>query len=116
MVLKKSKSSNDVLFIDASAEFIRSGNKNKITEENRQKILESFTSRENIDHFAHMISNEQIAANDYNLAVSSYVEQEDTREVIDITKLNERIEQIVARQSELRTEIDVIVADLEGAR
>lgn len=116
MVLKKSKTSNDVLFIDASAEFIRSGNKNKITEDNRQKILESFTKRENTDHFAHKVSNEQIAANDYNLAVSSYVEQEDTREVIDITELNARIETIVARQAVLRTSIDAIVADLEGAK
>lgn len=116
MVLKKSKPSNDVLFIDASAEFMRSGNKNRITEDNRQKILDSFTSREDVDHFAHMVSNEQIADNDYNLAVSSYVEQEDTREVVDITELNARIEQIVASQSALRTKVDAIVADLEGTK
>lgn len=116
IVLKKSKNSNDVLFIDASAEFVRSGNKNKLTEENRQRILDSFTSRENVDYFAHVVSNEQIADNDYNIAVSSYVEAEDTREVIDITELNARIGQIVARQAELRTSIDAIVADLEGAK
>ena len=114
IVLKKSKHDNQTLFIDASKGFVRNGNKNKLTEDNRQKILEAFTNRKDITHFAQMVDNADIAANGYNIAVSSYVEQEDTREVIDITKLNQNIEQIVARQAELRTAIDAIVADLEG--
>lgn len=114
LVLKKSKSENKTLFIDASAEFVRKGNKNKLTEANRSKILESFTNREDVDHFAKLIPNDEIAANDYNLSVSSYVEAEDTREVVDITELNAEIKQIVARQSELRTAIDEIVADIES--
>lgn len=114
IVLKKSKTDNSVLFIDASAEFKRVGNKNKLTEANQQHILDTFTTREDVDHVAALVSNEDIAANDYNIAVSSYVEQEDTREVIDITELNAEIARIVARQAELRTSIDEIVADLEG--
>jgi len=62
------------------------------------------------------VGNKAIAENDYNIAVSSYVAQKDTREVIDITKLNGEIAGIVARQNELRTAIDEIVADLEGMR
>ena len=58
---------------------------------------------------------ETLAANDYNIAVSSYVEAEDTREVVDITALNAEIARIVARQADLRTAIDEIVADLEGS-
>jgi type I restriction enzyme M protein len=116
IVLKKSKKTNDVLFVDASAEFVRSGNKNKLSPHNLQNILDALDDREHQDHFAVTVANSAIAENDYNIAVSSYVEAEDTREVIDITELNARIEQIVARQSELRTEIDAIVADLEGAR
>lgn len=120
LVLKKSRATNDILFIDASAEFVRKGNKNKLSEENRQKILDSFVDRQNIDYFAKVAAYEDVVANDYNLSVSSYVEAEDTQEVIDITKLNADIAKIVARQSELRTEIDAIVADLEkdsdGAR
>lgn len=115
LVLKKSKSENKTLFIDASAEFVRKGNKNKLTEANQNKILETFTNRKDIDHFAKLVPNDEIAANDYNLSVSSYVEAEDTREVIDITKLNAEIKQIVARQSELRAAIDEIVADIEGS-
>ena len=113
LVLKKSRATNDVLFIDASAEFVRKGNKNKLSEENRQKILDSFTNRQNIDYFAKVAAYEDVAANDYNLSVSSYVEAEDTQEVINITELNADIANIVAHQSELRTKIDAIVADLE---
>ncbi len=115
LVLKKSKKTSDVLFIDASAEFKRVGNKNKLFEENQTRILEAFTTREPEDYFATVVSNEDIAANDYNIAVSSYVESEDTREEVDIAELNAEIVRIVARQAELRTAIDGIVADLEDA-
>lgn len=113
LVLKKSKKANDVLFIDASAEFVRSGNKNKLTDANRQRILDAFTTREDVDHFAKVVPNGEIAGRDYLISVSSYVEAEDTREAVDITALNAEIARIVARQSELREQIDVIVADLE---
>src|SRR5699024_3546419 len=111
MVLKKSKKTNDVLFIDASAEFKREGNKNKLTEGNRSKILEAYEARENADYFAHLVSNEKLAEDDYNIAVSAHVEPEDTREEINITELNAEISEIVARLAELRTAIDAIVAD-----
>lgn len=114
IVLKKSKTDNKTLFIDASAEFGRSGNKNKLSDKNQTKILDAFVGRADIDHFARLVDNSEIAENSYNIAVSSYVEQEDTREVIDITELNAEIEQIVAMQQELRVAIDAIVADLEG--
>lgn len=116
IVLKKSKTDNSVLFVNASAEFVRSGNKNKLSEGNQTTILDTVMAREGSEYFAELIPNEQIADNDYNLAVSSYVETEDTREVIDITELNARIETIVARQAELRASIDQIVADLEAAK
>jgi len=116
IVLKKSKKDNKTLFIDASAEFVRGGNKNKLSDENRHNILTAFKNREDSEYFAKLIDNQKIGENDYNIAVSSYVEQEDTSEVIDITKLNAEISRIVARQSELRTAIDEIVADLEGGR
>ncbi len=114
IVLKKSKTDNAVLFIDASAEFVRGGNKNKLTEANRQKILDAFTAREDAEYFARLVPSAEIAENDYNIAVSSYVEQEDTTEAVDIVALNAEIAGIVARQTELRTQIDAIVADLEG--
>ncbi len=115
IVLKKSKNDNSVLFIDASAEFVRGGNKNKLGEANQQKILDAFSAREDAEHFAKLVPNTVLMDNGYNIAVSSYVEREDTREVVDITVLNADIAGIVARQSELRVAIDAIVTDLEGA-
>lgn len=114
IVLKKSKSDNAVLFVDASAEFVRGGNKNKLDEAHQQRILDAFTAREDVAHFATLVDGEAIAANGYNLSVSSWVEAEDTREVVDITELNARIAGIVERQGVLREQIDAIVADLEG--
>lgn len=114
IVLKKNKKDSKTLFIDASAEFVRGGNKNKLTEENQQKILDAFVRREDIPHFAKLVSNQTIAGNDYNIAVSTYVAQKDTRQEVDIHTLNTEIARIVARQSELRKAIDEIVAELEG--
>ena len=114
LVLKKSKSDNKVLFVNAEREFARQGNKNKLREQDRNKILEAFTNRESIEHFARLVDHEEIQNNDYTLSVTSYVEAEDTREVVDIKSLNAEIREIVARQQELRTQIDAIVADLEG--
>lgn len=116
IVLKKSKKDNKTLFIDASAEFVRGGNKNKLSEENRKKILKAFIEREDKVHFAKLIDNMTISENDYNIAISSYVEQEDTREIINIIELNKEITQIVKHQQELRIAIDEIVSDIEGEK
>ena len=114
IVLKKSKKDNKVLFIDGTNEFIHSGNKNKLTDENIEKILKAYIERTDKDNFSKLVSNEEIGRNDYNTSVSSYVEQEDTREVIDIKKLNASLIEIVAKQNDLRAKIDAIVADLDG--
>ena len=113
MVLKKSKADNRTLFIDASAECIKVTNNNKLTEENIRHIVDEFVSRADVDHFARCVPYEEIAQNEYNLSVSTYVQPEDTREVIDIVKLNAEIEQIVAREQVLRDEIAKIIAEIE---
>lgn len=113
MVLKKSKSENKTLFIDASKEFVKITNNNKLTDENIQKIVSVFVSREDTQYFSRLVSNPEIAEQDYNLSVSTYVEPEDTREVIDIKALNKEIAEIVAREQVLREEIDRIIAEIE---
>ena len=114
VILKKSKKDNKTLFIDASSEFVRGGNKNKLSDANRKKILDAFIARKDIEYFAKIVNNKDIAENDYNITVSSYVIAKDTREIVDITELNTEIARIVAKQSELRTAIDKIVANIEG--
>jgi len=116
LVLKKSKADNSVLFIDASAEFLRGSAKNKLTENNRKKILDAFAERKDIDHFCKLVTNDEIAENGFNIAVSSFVEQENTKEVIDIKELNSNIVKIVERQNILRIEIDEIVNNLEQVK
>ena len=114
MVLKKSKSENSTLFIDASKEYVKVTNNNKLTSENIENILNAYEARADKEHYATVVINDRIAENDYNLSVSSYVEQEDTREKIDIVKLNAEIKEIVAREEVLRAEIDKIIAEIEG--
>lgn len=114
MVLKKSKVDNNVVFIDASDEYEKATNNNKLTEENINNILKEFTDRKNVDNLVSVASNKQIAENDYNLSVSTYVEKEDTTEKIDIVELNKQIQEIVSKENTLREEIDKIVKEIEG--
>jgi len=114
LVLKKSKKDNKTLFIDASAEVVRSGNKNKLSEDNRKKILDVFSKREDVEYFAKLVDNKEIAENEYTISVSNYVVAEDTREVVDIKVLNAEIKQIVEKQSKLRTSIDEIISEIES--
>lgn len=116
IVLKKSKRDNKTLFIDASAEFVRGGNKNKLSDTNRTKILETFINRQDVEYFAKLVDNQTVAENDYNIAVSSNVIRKDTREIVDIKQLNIEINRIVTHQSELRVVIDGIVASIEGVK
>lgn len=114
MVLKKNKSDDRVCFIDASDEFVHEGNKNKLSDENIQKIYDAHMNKSEIEHFSHVVRIEDIKEQDFNLSVSTYVEQKDTKEEIDIAELNKRIEDIVKRENILRNEIDEIILQLEG--
>lgn len=116
VVLKKSKKDNSTLFIDASAEFVRGGTKNKLSDENRSKVLDAFTNRTDIEYFSRLVPNAEIEEREYSLAVSNYIEVFDDTVAVDITELNAEIEEIVSKQSLLRTQIDAIVADLEGPK
>lgn len=115
MVLKKGKAESKTLFIDASKECVKVTNSNKLTEENIENVLKVFTERKDkIDYVSRLVNNDEIAQNEYNLSVSSYVEAEDTREVIDIKVLNAQIAEIVEKENKLRAEIDKIIAKIEG--
>ena len=115
MVLKHSKSDNSVLFIDASKEFVKVTNSNKLSEMNIDTIMKVYTERDpaGVQYVSKLVKNKDIEAQKYNLTVSTYVEKEDTREVIDIVKLNADIKTIVEKEDKLRKEIDKIIAELE---
>lgn len=113
MALKRNKTDNRTLFIDASAECEKVTNNNKLRDCHITKIVDAFVSRTDAEYFARCVPYEEIKENEYNLSVSTYVQQKDTREVIDIKKLNAEIEQIVAREQVLRDEIAKIIAEIE---
>ena len=89
-------------------------NNNKLRDVDIDKIIEEYASREEIKYVTHLATYEEIEAQDFNLSVSTYVEQEDTREKIDIKVLNEEISKIVEKENKLRAEIDKIIAEIEG--
>lgn len=114
IVLRKSKTDDSVLFIDASERFVHVGNQNQLSPDDIAAIMDAYVKREPVEHFSAVASLEDIRKNDYVLSVSGYVQPEDTREKIDIAALNRQISDIVARENELRAQIDAIVADLES--
>ncbi|MDR1690007.1 MAG: type I restriction-modification system subunit M, partial [Clostridiales bacterium] len=96
MVLKRAKGDNKTLFIDAGKEFVKVTNSNKLTADNIEKIVGTYIDRASVPYFAKLVAYDDIVAQDYNVSVSTYVEQEDKREKVNITELNAEIERIVA--------------------
>ena len=113
MVLKKNKIDTKILFIDASNECVKVTTNNKLTEDNIAHIVEEFVTRVDVEHYARCVPYNEIVEQGYNLSVATYVEPEDTREIIDINKLNAEIEEIVAREQVLRDKIARIIAEIE---
>ena len=116
LVLAKNKKDNKTQFIDVSGVdfYKKETNNNTITEEHIKKIMEMFDSKEDVEHIAKLVDYEDIVKNDYGLSVSSYVEAKDTREIVDISELNNEINATVAKIDKLRTEIDAIIEVIEG--
>jgi len=114
LVMAKNKVENKTLFIDASKEFKKETNNNVLNPENIETIVKEFKERADVEYFARLVDNSEIMENDYNLSVSTYVEKEDTREIIDIKVLNKEIEETVKRIDILRASINEIVKELEN--
>lgn len=115
VILRKAKRDNAVLFVDASKQCKRVGNKNELFEDHQRAILDAVGERENVEGFARLVRNEDIALEQFDLSVSRYVQPIAERVVFDIAALNSEITRIVQRQNELRRGIDALVAELEGA-
>ena len=116
MLLRKNKTDNAILFVDASKEFVKQTRNNRLSGENIDRIVSAVAARKDEEYFSRLVPNAEVGSteNAYNLSVSTYVEAEDTREKVDIVKLNAEIAEIVAREQVLRDEIDRIVKEIEG--
>lgn len=116
MVMKRGKQDNRILFIDATNQCVKVTNNNKLLPEHIDTIVDAFTKREDVDYLCRLVDYDEVKDQNYNLSVSTYVEPEDTREKVDIVKLNAEIKEIVAREQVLRDEIDKIIAEIEGGQ
>ena len=114
LVLSKHKTDTTTQFIDASGLFKKETNNNVLSDQHIEDIMKVFASKENVDHFAKSVDLDVIAGNSYNLSVSSYVEAKDNRELVDIAELNAELKTTVAKIDALRSDIDAIVAEIEG--
>ena len=114
LVMRRTKRDHSVLFVDASKYFVPGSPQNSLGEDNIQQIVRIWRERADVDHVAKLVTNEELAEAKYRMSVSAWVEPEDTRERVDIRKLNAEIAEIVAREAELRARVDAIVAELEA--
>ena len=113
MVLKKNKTDNKTLFIDATKECIKVTKNNKLTPENMDRIVNTYAERKEDEHFSYLAAYDEVVKKEYNLSVNTYVEAENTKETIDITKLNAELEKIVKKEDELRIAIRQIIEEIE---
>ena len=115
-MLSKHKPDTRTQFIDASGLFKKETNNNVLTDAHIVEIMQVFDTKENVPHFAASVDLTTVAEKDYNLSVSTYVEAQDNREVVDITALNAELKTTVAKIDRLRADIDAIVAEIEGGK
>lgn len=114
MVMKRGKTDNRILFIDATNQCVKVTNNNKLLPEHIDTIVDAFAKRENVDYLCKLVDYDEVKNQNYNLSVATYVEQEETREKVDIVELNNRIAKIVEHEQALRAAIDKIVKEIES--
>lgn len=113
LVLKKNKTNNNILFVDASDECVRNTNKNKLSDDNIDNIVNLLKNRVAVEGKAYLATYEDVKDNDYNISVNSYLRTNISNEVIDILEVNKRLAEIVPRQQQLRAELEEIIKELE---
>ena len=114
LVLKKNKTDNNILFVDASEEFVRNTNKNKLSDENINNIGNLVKVRKSVENKSYLATYEEIKENDYNISVNSYLKTNINEEKIDIEEVNKKLAEIVPKQQQIRKELEEIIKELEA--
>ena len=114
LVLKKNKVDNNILFVDASEEFVRNTNKNKLSDENINNIIKLLKERISVDNKAYLANYDEIRENNYNISVNSYLKTNLGEEKIDIEEVNKKLAEIVSKQQQTRNELEEIIRELES--
>lgn len=113
LVLKKNKTDNNILFVDASTEFIRNTNKNKLSDTNINNIISLLKDRVSVENKTYLATYEEVKENDYNISVNSYLKNNLNEVKIDINVVNKKLAEIVPRQQQIRKELEEIIKELE---
>ena len=113
LVLKKNKTDNNILFVDASEEFIRNTNKNKLSDENINNIINVLKERKNIENKSYLATYDEVKENDYNISVNSYLKTNTEDNNIDIEEVNKILAEVVPKQQQIRKELEEIIKELE---
>lgn len=114
LVLKKNKADNNILFVDASEEFVRNTNKNKLSDTNINNIINLLKNRVQVENKAYLATYDEIKENDYNISVNSYLKSNINEVKIDIEEVNRKLAEIVPRQQQIREELEEIIRELES--
>ena len=112
LVFKKCRTTDDVLFIDASKEYESGKNQNILSDENVEKILEAYKNRKDIDRYCHVAKLSEIEENEYNLNIPRYVDTFEEEEEIDIQAVQKEIKELEAKRAELDAEIEKYLKEL----
>ena len=105
---------SDVLFIDASSDFEKGKNQNKLTADNITKIIETYHEREHVDKYAHVASLEEIKENDYNLNIPRYVDTFEEEEVVPLSEVAQELTQVRAEIEATSASLFKLLGELEG--
>ena len=113
LVLKKNKTDNNILFVDASEEFVRNTNKNKLSDENINNIVNLLEDRLSVENKTYLATYDEVKENDYNISVNSYLKTNTEDNKIDIAEVNKRLSEVVPKQEQIRKELEEIIKELE---
>ena len=114
LVLKKNKSDNNILFIDATEEFTRTTNKNKLSDENINNIVDLLKNRNSVENKSYLATYDEVKDNDYNISVNTYLKTNTEDNKIDIAEVNKKLAEVVPRQQQIRKELEEIIKELEA--
>lgn len=113
LVLKKNKIDNNILFVDATDECIRNTNKNKLSDENINNIVDLLKDRKSIENKSYLATYDEVKENDYNISVNSYLKTNTEENKIDIVEVSKRLAEVVPKQEQIRKELEEIIKELE---
>ena len=112
LVIKKNRNNKDILFIDASKDYISDKAQNKLTQESIDKIIDTYENRKEIEKYSHLATFDEIKENDFNLNITRYIDTFEEEEEIDIDTLRNDIENTKKELNKVENELEEYLKDV----